>query len=361
MSNYIEHNNKVAFHPGYYLKEIVEESGLSQEDYAKKLGTTPKNLSILIRGEQSLSIEIAAKLSRMLGTSVSYWLKLQQHYDEMQAQFMSDEELAKERDVFRFIDYRYFRDNFHLPALPRKIDEQIKELREFLAVSSLTLLTNIDLAASFRSYTDKLSRSNIINSNVMVQIGVNDVSRMDAPQYSRAIFQKAVTEALTLTADQKTALSKIRSSFYAAGVVLVTLPNLPNSGISGATKKVDGKILLMVNDKRHYADTFWFTLFHEIGHILHGDYGITFEDNTCKSENEADAYARNALIPDKSYNKFISETSIYNERTIREFAHKINRDPGIVYGRLQKDKIIPYTDTSLCNKLRTKYIVSIDQ
>ena len=42
MSNYIEYNGKIAFHPGYYIKEIVEESGLTQEDFAKRLDTTPK-------------------------------------------------------------------------------------------------------------------------------------------------------------------------------------------------------------------------------------------------------------------------------------------------------------------------------
>ena len=66
MSNYIEYNDKIAFHPGYYIKEIVEESGLTQEDFAKRLDTTPKNLSLLIRGEQSLSIDIAMKLSRLI-------------------------------------------------------------------------------------------------------------------------------------------------------------------------------------------------------------------------------------------------------------------------------------------------------
>ena len=86
MSNYIEYNDKIAFHPGYYLKELVEESGLTQEDYAKRLGTTPKNLSVLIRGEQSLSIDVAIKLSRMLGTSIAYWLNLQQAYDEKLAE-----------------------------------------------------------------------------------------------------------------------------------------------------------------------------------------------------------------------------------------------------------------------------------
>ena len=162
MSNYIEYNDRIAFHPGYYIKEIVEESGLTQEDFAKRLNTTPKNLSILIRGEQSLSIDIATKLSRMLGTTVAYWLNLQQAYDTMVAEFISDEELVKEREVFKFIDYKYFRDNFSLPNLARNIDEQIKKVREFLGVSSLNVLKENDLAVSFRSYSENLSESNIL-------------------------------------------------------------------------------------------------------------------------------------------------------------------------------------------------------
>ena len=67
MSNYIEFEDKIAFHPGYYIKEIVDDSGLTQEDFAKRLGTTPKNLSLLIRGEQNLSIDITMKLSRKIG------------------------------------------------------------------------------------------------------------------------------------------------------------------------------------------------------------------------------------------------------------------------------------------------------
>ena len=92
MSYYIEHNNKIAFHPGYYLKEIIEESGLTQEDFAKRLDTSPKNLSLLVRGEQSLSIDVAMKLSHMIGTSVNYWLNLQNAYDALIAEFMSEEE-----------------------------------------------------------------------------------------------------------------------------------------------------------------------------------------------------------------------------------------------------------------------------
>ncbi len=123
MSNYIEYNDTIAFHPGYYIKEIVGESGLTQEDFAKRLDTTPKNLSLLIRGEQSLSIDIAMKLSRMLGTSINYWLNLQNAYDALTAEFGAEEELARERIIFEHLSYKYFKDNFGLPDLPRKIDE----------------------------------------------------------------------------------------------------------------------------------------------------------------------------------------------------------------------------------------------
>ena len=359
MSNYIEYNDKVAFHPGYYLKEMVEESGLTQEDFAKRLGTTPKNLSILIRGEQSLSIDIATKLSRMLGTSIAYWLNLQQTYDEMQAEFLSDEELIREREVFKVLDYQYFRSHFGLPNLPRKIDEQIKCVREFLSIASLTVLTERNLAISFRSYSDNLSKSNIVNSNAMVQVAINKALKTETPKYNLKKFMEAVDFALTQTENHKNFLPVIKKAFFEAGVVLVVLPNLRNSGINGATKKIDGKILLMVNDRRHYADTFWFTLFHEIGHIISGDYGITFTDNKTGVEDVADRYAQKKLIPQEEYEAFIKQTTVFDEGTIREFSKRIGRDPGIVFGRLQNDQLIPYTQTRLGDSIRHKYNVAI--
>jgi HTH-type transcriptional regulator / antitoxin HigA len=42
--------------------------------------------------------------------------------------------------------------------------------------------------------------------------------------------------------------------------------------------------MLMVNDRRLYSDTFWFTLLHEIGHIINKDYGISFEKETGEQE-----------------------------------------------------------------------------
>ncbi len=356
MSNYIEYNDKVAFHPGYYIKEIVDDSGLTQEDFAKRLGTTPKNLSVLLKGDQSLSIDIATKLSRMLGTSISYWLNLQQAYDEKLAEIQSDEELKRERKVFKLIDYKYLRDNFKLPDIPRQVDEQIKCVREFLKISSLTVLEETNLAVNFRSYSEHLSKSNTVNANVMVQIAVNQTLKKETPKYNKKKFEKAVSFALTQTRNHANFFPEIQKAFEEAGVVLVALPNLKNSGVNGASKKVDGKVMLMVNDRRHYADTFWFTLFHEIGHILNGDLGISFKDDR---EDEADLYARRTLIPQDKYDVFVSQNKYFDEEAIRKFADSIERDPGIVLGRLQIDEKVSHKDTILSNRLRHTYNVVI--
>ena len=121
MSNFIEYKDSIAFHPGYYIKELVDESGLTQEDFAKRLDTSPKNLSLLIRGEQSLSVDMAIKLSRLIGTSIEYWLGLQNTYDSLIAEFELQNEFEREKDILNKIGYKYFKDNFNFPDLKRKI------------------------------------------------------------------------------------------------------------------------------------------------------------------------------------------------------------------------------------------------
>ena len=355
MSNYVECNDRIAFHPGYYIKEIIDESGLTQEDFAKRLDTTPKNLSLLIRGEQSLSIDIAMKLSRMIGTSVNYWLNLQGAYDALIAEFKSEEELISERETFRYLDYKYFRDYYGLPNLPRKIDEQIKKVREFLNISTLNVLKNKDMTVCFRSATNQLKEANIVRTNAMVQIAINKAMAVNAPKYNKQKFEAAVKYALTLTEDHGGFYPLIKKAFLESGVIFVVMPNLDGSKTNGATKKIGNNIMLMVNDRRSYSDTFWFTLFHEIGHIINGDYGISYDTETGELEDAANQYAKEKLIPSEQYNQFIKARR-FDKRAIKEFAKRINRDPGIVLGRLQNEGIVKHDNWTM-NDLRQRYSV----
>lgn len=355
MPNYIQKKDRIAFHPGYYVKELIDSNGLTQEDFAKRIGTTPKNISKLVNGEQRLSIEMSMKLARFMGTSVEYWLNLQNAFDALLAEFESDEELERERTVFRALDYRYFREHWGAPAYPRQVDLQIQEVRSFLGVASLTVLEKPDLAVSFRSVKSGMNESNIIRANTLVQIAVNEALKIKAPKYNRSLFRTAANHALTLTRDHDGFYPILKEKFLQAGVIFVVLPNLPGSKINGATKIIGDSVMLMVNDRRLDADTFWFTLFHEVGHIMHGDFGISFDDSVAKSEDGADKFASNCLVPPEEYQEFVYGLR-FNPSDIEAFSEEIGRDPGIVLGRLQHDGYVDRRDTRY-NYLRHKYKV----
>ena len=345
MSNYIEFENKIAFHPGYYIKEYIDTIGLTQEDFANRLGTTPKNISYLIRGEQSLSLEMALKLARMIGTSVKYWLNLQNEYDALILEFEDKKELKEEKNILKNLDYSYFEKYFNLPNLPKKLDEQIIKLREFLNVSSLTVFKNLDMYVHFKSSPLGLSETNLIKANIMTQIATNiSLKNISMPKYDKKKFLSSIEYILTLTNNDDTCFKLIKESLFNAGIDFIMIPNITGSKIDGATKKIGDHIMLMINNRHTYSDSFWFTLFHEIGHIINGDFGISFEiDTNNDKELKANNYADNTLIPIEKYKEFINKND-FTIKSINNFSKEINRNPGIILGRLQKENIIPYND-----------------
>ena len=70
-----------------------------------------------------------------------------------------------------------------------------------------------------------------------------------------------------------------------------------------------------------------------------------------QEELEADAFARDMIIPPLEYKKLISETS-FTVKVIKDFAKNISISPGLVLGRLQFDGIVGW---NLFNHLKTRY------
>ena len=211
------------------------------------------------------------------------------------------------------------------------------------------------MSVCFRSSTRELEESSIVKANTMVQIATNKALAIEAPKFNKKKFEEAVQYALTLTKNHKEFYPLIRKAFEEAGVIFVILPNISGSKINGATKKVGDNIMLMVNDRRLYSDSFWFTLFHEIGHIINGDYGISFEKESGEQEQAADEFAEDRLIPREQYNAFVANRR-FGVNDIIRFAESINRDPGIVLGRLQNDGFVGYDDWTM-KPIKHKYII----
>lgn len=68
-------------HPGIYVKDAIDELGLSQSEFALRTGLSNENVSKLINGESNITFEVASKLASFFHNSVEGWLNLQTKYD----------------------------------------------------------------------------------------------------------------------------------------------------------------------------------------------------------------------------------------------------------------------------------------
>ena len=127
------------------------------------------------------------------------------------------------------------------------------------------------------------------------------------------------------------------------GVAFTFIPYLNKSNIYGATKWLSkDMVMLAISNRGEKADVFWFTLFHEIAHVLmeHKRYCLFQFDDI--PDKEADIIASNILIRDDDWRIFIGSHNSFTNEIVEEFAKIINVPPFIVTGRLAKEKRISY-------------------
>ena len=340
-----------AFHPGFYVKEILEDMEITQTEFAKRLGTTGKTLSELLAGKIDLSEELAGRLSRMTGVSIDTWLNLQKQYEKKRYEIDCRAREDKEKEILQQIDSNYF---VRLGLLEKNLPlgEKIRFFHGYLHVAELSCLEQADLLTACRTAVGQVDRKNVINANVWIQTGSNmareipcrpfDEKKLKAQlPYLRSLTQKPLEEAF----------GEVQDILAKCGVAVVALPYLRNSGLNGAVKWLnDEKVMLLINDRRKDIASFWFTLFHELKHILQKRKSFVYltakdkasEDilslgrNNKDEEQEADEFARNTLIPPKDYEGFVAKKQ-FGAHSIRDFSRRIGISEAIVLGRLQHD------------------------
>lgn len=367
--NKIEYEELIAFHPGYYIKDYIDDQGITQEELAKRLQVTPKYVSDLVNGRINLTDEMVLRLSVVFGTSTAMWLHLNQRYIEKKLEIEKRIQLDEECELVRQMDYKFWVDLGVVKAT-RIATEKVMELQRYFKVSSLRVLQQRDFLVQYRTCISEVTDVNVMNANAWVQTAINIGSGMDVEVYDKKKLSKALPEIRSMTVqDPGKFYPQLKELLANCGVALVLLPNLKNCGVNGAVKWLGkDKVVLALNDRRKYADTFWFALFHELGHVLQqrikvllvsekNKVDLETDELIQKLEMEADLFSQDILIPRAKYSEFLRENPCgFTADAIEAFAGKINILPGIVVGRLQQDKHLTYQTT--LNRLKIKYVIS---
>ena len=101
--------------------------------------------------------------------------------------------------------------------------------------------------------------------------------------------------------------------------------------------------MLLLTDRNKTSDIFWFSLFHEIGHILQN--GLSSDDGNSASyrpsEEEADQFTKDFLIRPEHYQTFVKKGN-FDKSDILRFSEEIDIHPSVVLGRLQNEGILGF-------------------
>lgn len=358
MSNELIYKNLIAFHPGSYVEDILDDLNITQKEFANRLNTTEKSLSKLINGEDNLSKEMAYKLSKLTGVSINTWMNLQNEYEKKILE-INDKKLEDEYEVCKLINFKYFKDHGFVDNGRFSLKEKVEKLRSILKISDLTYLANFKMEVSYRN-TREFEEKSIVNSNVMLEIASNIARNKCDNKLDKKKLKDYLPEIKKMTIqDPGKFFPRLKEILLECGIVLVALPNLRNASINGATKRFkNGSVMLLISDRNKDADIFWFSIIHEISHILDSDFYSDYndKDDYFKKELKADNFAREFFIKDKYYDEFI-KNEFFSKSSIVGFSKEHGIHPSILLGRLQNDGKIPY---SYHHGLKTQYSVTLN-
>lgn len=358
----IKYKELIAFHPGAYVKDLIEDLEMNQHELSKRLGITSKTVSKFINGDAPLSNELASRLSIVFGTSIELWLNLNNNYIKKQVEIEQKKSEDKQKEILDCMNYNFWV-KLGLLENTRKYSEKIKELTGFLKIASLTTLKEKDFLVQFRSAVLNLNDKNIINANAWVQTAINIGIEKKVPKYDARKLENSLDRLRNLTIlESKDFYPQINEILVECGVTFVVLPYMKNCAINGAVKWIGKeKVILSMNDRRKSIDTFWFSFFHEIKHVLQHKItklisdgnieNLNINDKMLLLEKEADSFSQDLLIPPLKYLEFTNNHR-FNANNVIQFSNLININPGVVVGRLQKDNYVLYSNVEL-NKLKS--------
>lgn len=326
--------------PGEILLEALQDREMTQSELAQRLGRPLKTVNEIIKGKAAITPETAIQLERAIGVSARFWTALETQYRDTLARQEAEQDLEAEADWI---------DAFPISDLVRhKLIERGKSkaatlanLLSWLGVSSPGAYERLDAAASYRASPAFAASPNAVSA--WLRWGEIQASRVDSPPFDARRFRQVLAEIRPLTRKEPFAavFQRVKDLCATAGVIVVLTPELSGTHLSGAARWIGSKAVIQLSLRHKADDQFWFTFFHEAGHLLSGGRRRDFvdgaePDHTDAEEEAANQFARDALLPPDDYNRFV-QAGDFSRAAVRAFAQAQGIAPGIVAGRLERD------------------------
>ena len=347
--------------PGATLRETLERRGMSQADFARRADLSTKHVNQIMQGEAPITADTALALELVTEVPAQVWNGLEANYQAALKRLSTRRALTDgDRAWLRAMPVR---DLIALRIIPDAQDPatQFESLLRLFAVANRhawdTLWQHPD--AAFRR--SSAFQANPYATATWLRLAELRAADVSCAPFDRVAFKEAVREIRSWAREPitKRLIARMRDRLAAAGVALVIVEEVKGCRASGATRWISAnKAFIALSLRYKRDDRFWFTFFHEAGHVLLHGKRQTFvdeergqrgevEEKETGEEREADRFAADVLIPRALEPRV---RAIDSQGEIAELADELEIAPGVVVGRMQWLGVISWA--SPLNKVR---------
>lgn len=335
-------------HPGETIADVLEDRGITQAELSSRTGVSPAYVSNVIAGKKGISANFAMGLEYALGVPKSFWLNLQANYESElleinEEQTITNEERRAREDLKDIV--KYLRQRGMMPIGEKK-DDSILSLRKVLQISNIANLKEMIPVGAFRIAANTAVNQNVLGAWIrLCQLAGDD--KTISTKFDKKYTNDLINEIKSIMCQKDANIQRdLKDVMVKYGIDFSVARNFRGAPVQGyISQKSDGIYQMVLTIRGAFADIFWFSLFHEIGHIVNGDIGknLKFLDDGSDYDKElaADLFASNMLLSPESYKMFIQRED-FSIEAILKYAKSQNVMPYIVIGRLQKEEYLDY-------------------
>ncbi len=327
--------------PGDTLAEQIEYTGMTQAELAERMGRPKKTINEIIQGKAQITPETALQLERVVGIPADFWVERERRYRLKLAEIDEAETLLQAKEWAKRFPCNAMKAKGWI-AFDGSSANAGKALLSFFNVASPEVYETFyhgQVYATAYRMSEKNSKDPYSVAAWLRQ-GERQAELLQVPDFDRKAFEATLQEIKKLViSGADDFFPELQELCRKAGVKVVHTPCLPKAPLHGSTRWMKGNPLIQLSNRLNRNDIFWFTFFHEAGHILkHNKKDVFIEgmEYSCdgkEKEAEANAFAEECLMSRKE-EKEIMVSGLFEKEDIQRFATKIGTHPAIVAGRL---------------------------
>ena len=325
-----------AVSPGDFIQEWLDENDVNAAELARRLDVTPKHVSELLSGKAPLSAALSIALERVTGTPAKLWNRTEAIYREDLARLAECENLEAQYDEAKLFPLSYLRKFGFLTATAKDKVGTVRELLQLLRIGDLGAVEATWLNPKVAYRKTKLNTDKSYEQAMWLALGEYAARSEELPDFDREGLEGLLPKLRSLTAEPNPveSLDKVKELLNEVGVAFALIPPIPGFGVYGATRWIAEHPLVQLSVRGKSDDQLWFTLFHELGHVLlHGHKTVFVQGTEGKEEDEADNFASRTLIPQEFVHRIPTSRNL---AAVQELADELGIAPSIVLGQAQR-------------------------